>query len=256
MQPKASIITPLFNSAAFIEQTIKSVLAQTFKDWEMLIIDDASTDAGYDKVLAFAKNEPRIKPYRLEKNSGAGAARNLGIKNAKAKYITFLDADDLWKPEKLETQIRFMENSGAKISFSSYHLIDENGTSLHQNIEALPEVDFKKMLRSNYIGNLTAMYDAQFFGEVFMPTLRKRQDWAFWLTLVKKAGIAQGIPEVLADYRVRKNSISSNKVKMLKYNFAVYHQHLGFSKTKSALLMSRFLYEHFFVKPRQTIATK
>ena len=109
MQPKASIITPLFNSAAFIEQTIKSVLAQTFKDWEMLIIDDASTDAGYDKVLAFAKNEPRIKPYRLEKNSGAGAARNLGIKNAKAKYITFLDADDLWKPEKLETQIRFME---------------------------------------------------------------------------------------------------------------------------------------------------
>lgn len=254
--PQVSIITPLYNSAAFIEQTIRSVLAQTFTDWEMLIINDASTDDGYDKVLAFAKSDPRIKPLQLDENSGAGAARNLGIKNAAGNFIAFLDADDLWRPEKLEKQIRFMEKSGAKISFTSYNLIDENGSSLNQNIEALPEVDFKKMLRSNYIGNLTAMYDSRFFGKVFMSTLRKRQDWAFWLTLVKKAGKAHGIPEILADYRIRKNSISSNKIEMLKYNFAVYHEHLGFSKIKSAFLMSRFLWEHFFVKPQQTKATK
>lgn len=177
---------------------------------------------------------------------------NTAIENATGNYIAFLDADDLWKPEKLTKQIAFMQEKNIAVSFTSYELMDEQGKSLGKMIKALPKVNFSKMLKSNYVGNLTGIYNAEQLGKVYMPNIRKRQDWALWLTLIKKVGYAYSLEEPLARYRVRENSISSNKLNLLKYNYAIYRKALKFGAFKSGLYLIRFLIEHFFIKPQQT----
>ena len=250
-RPLISIISPAFNSERFIEETIQSVLKQSYNNWELIIIDDASSDKTLEIIDKLAKKEKRIKPISLAQNGGAGIARNTGVKLAKGQYITFLDADDLWKPHKLETQLKFMQEKNNAICFSSYELINEEGKPLPYYIEALPKLTLSKLLKANYIGNLTGMYKVSELGKIKFSTLRKRQDWAMWLMAIKKAEYAFGIKESLAYYRVRENSISSNKIKMLSYNYKVYKQFLGFSTLKSVFYMSVFLKEQFFVKNKQ-----
>jgi glycosyltransferase involved in cell wall biosynthesis len=252
-EPLVSVITPTYNAEAFISETIDSVRAQSYQNWEMIIVDDASSDQTTDILKAYAAKDARIKVHALQTNSGAAIARNTAIEKASGSYIAFLDADDLWKPEKLSRQIAFMQKNNIDVSFSSYELMDEQGKSLGKMIKALPNVDFAKMLKSNYVGNLTGIYNAAKLGKVFMPNIRKRQDWALWLTLIKKVGYAYSLEEPLAKYRVRQNSISSNKLNLLKYNYAIYRKALKFGAFKSALYLLRFLIEHFFVKPRQTV---
>lgn len=250
--PLVSIITPTYNSERFVAETIRSVLAQTYANWELLIVDDASSDETVSIVQQFAKQDDRIKLHTLQTNSGAAIARNTAIEMASGDYIAFLDADDLWKAEKLEKQIAFMQKNDIAVSFSSYELMDEAGNSLQKMIKALPKVNYSKMLKSNYIGNLTGMYDASKLGKVYMPNIRKRQDWALWLQLVHNVGYAYSLPEPLAIYRVRDNSISSNKLNLLKYNYAIYRKARNFGTFKSSIYLIRFLIEHFFIKPRQT----
>jgi hypothetical protein len=247
-----SIITPFYNAEKYLAESIESVLIQTHTLWELLLIDDCSTDKSAAIALKFTKADSRIKLFTLGKNSGAGIARNKGIEQAKGNKIAFLDADDRWKPHKLSTQLQFMEKSQVRICYSSYTLVNESGKMLGKEVNALPVINFKKLLRANYIGNLTAIYDVEKLGKTYAPIIRKRQDWALWLDLVKKAGSAFGISESLAFYRVRKDSISSNKWTMLRYNFAVYHNHLKYSFLKSTYLMLRFLWEQLLIKPRQT----
>ena len=142
------------------------------------------------------------------------------------------------------------------ISFSSYEQIDETGKPLNKLIKALPELTYQKFLKSNYIGNLTGIYNTEVLGKIKAPNLRKRQDWALWLSAIKKSGKpAKGIQESLAYYRVRKNSMSSNKINLLKHNYNVYRIGLGFSALKSVFYMFVFLYEHFFVKSKQIVST-
>ena len=247
-----SIITPSYNSAIFITETIQSVLKQTYTNWELIIVDDASKDNTCAIVNEFIKKDVRIHFIKLGQNSGAGVARNKAIEHAKGTYITFLDADDLWKPHKLETQLKFMEKHKLSFTFSSYEQINETGTPLLKKIEALTVLDYNKLLKSNYVGNLTGIYNAEILGKIYMPEIRKRQDWVLWMRVIEKSGETKGIQESLAYYRVRKDSISANKFNLLKYNYIFYRKGLNFAPLKSVIYLIRFLVEHFFIKSKQT----
>lgn len=249
--PTVSVITPFYNSEKFLEETIQSVINQTFSHWELLLVNDSSTDNSRDIAEKYCAVDSQIELINLDKNSGAGIARNIGVQSAKGKYIAFLDADDLWLPHKLETQLNFMEKHQANLCFSSYLLMDEQGNQLGKMIEALPELSYQKLLKSNYIGNLTGIYNAEVFDKIYSPEIRKRQDWALWLKILKFEKVALGINEPLAIYRLRNDSISQNKSALFKYNFAVYNKILGYNKAKSCLMMLGFLWEHFFVKSKQ-----
>src|SRR5690606_2128002 len=165
-------------------------------------------------------------------------------------FIAFLDSDDLWLANKLEKQLRFMKKHNSKMCFSSYLLMNETGTRLPKMIEALPVLTYQKLLLSNYVGNLTGIYDAR-NGKYYAPELWKRQDWGLWLSVIKQTGPARGITEPLAVYRIRNNSLSRNKYALLKHNYLIYRDFLNLGILKSTISMSRFLWEHFFVKSRQ-----
>lgn len=244
----------MFNSEAFIAETIESIIEQSYTNWELLLIDDKSTDKTVELVKTFMTKCPNIKLLVNETNSGAAISRNKGIMEAKGEYLAFLDADDLWKPNKLEKQLAFMQAENCEVCYASYEQMDEEGKPLNKLIKALPVLSYDKYLKSNYIGNLTGMYNAMVLGKITSPNLRKRQDWLLWLAAIEKSGKpAKGIEESLAYYRVRKNSMSANKFNLLKYNYAVYRKGLGFSTLKSLHCMLVFLKEHFFVKSKQTI---
>ncbi|WGD35757.1 glycosyltransferase family 2 protein [Olleya sp. YS] len=256
MKPLVSIITPMFNSEAFIEDTINSVLNQTYTDWELILIDDCSTDNTVTIAEEFISKHPNIKLQKNQTNAGAAVSRNKGIYEANGDFIAFLDADDLWKPNKLEVQVSFMQANNCDVSFSSYEQIDEVGQPLNKLVKALPSLSFNKYLKTNYIGNLTGMYNAKNLGKITSPNLRKRQDWLLWLAAIKTSGKpALGIQESLAFYRVRTNSISSNKLEMLKYNYLVYKKGLGFSTLKSFYRMILFIWEHFIRKSKLIVST-
>lgn len=257
MKALVSIITPLYNSEAFIDETIKSILNQTYTNWELLLIDDFSTDNTISIVNDFIFKNENIKLITNETNQGAAISRNKGIMAAKGDYIAFLDADDLWKPEKLEKQIAFMQNQDCDVCFCSYEQIDESGKPLNKLVKALPVLSYKKYLKSNYIGNLTGIYNAKKLGKITSPNLRKRQDWLLWLNAIKASGKpAKSVQESLAFYRVHKKSMSSNKIALLKHNYWVYKKGLGFSTLKAMYSMLIFLWEHFFVKKKQTITLR
>ncbi len=257
MKPLVSIITPLYNSEAFIDQTIKSILNQTYSNWELLLIDDCSTDNTIQIATKYVTTNSNIKLLQNKTNSGAAISRNNGITEAKGDYIAFLDADDLWKPKKLEVQVQFMQTNNCDVSFSSYEQINEAGQPLNKFVKALPTLSYHKYLKTNYIGNLTGMYNVNTLGKITAPNLRKRQDWLLWLSAIKKSGKpALGVQESLAYYRVRANSISSNKLELLKHNYWVYKKGLGFSTIKSLYRMVIFIWEQFFVKSKLIVTTK
>ena len=248
-QALVSIITPLYNAEAYITHTIQSIQNQTYTHWEHIIINDCSTDASLEIVEEFAKNDTRIKVITLSRNSGAAQSRNKATELATGEYIAFLDSDDLWHPEKLEKQLRFMEEKDAAVSYTSYVHINEEGKSLGKRIKALPELSYKKQHSNNYIGNLTGIYKASEIGKIIAPNIRKRQDWAVWLEAIKKSNrTAVGLQEDLAYYRIRQGSISSNKLNLVKYNFRFYKEYLGYSWIKSTSCLLRFFYEYFFMR--------
>lgn len=250
-KPLVSVIMPAFNAAGFIEAAVNSVISQSYSSWELFIIDDASSDKTLSIIKTLSKADPRITILRNKENCGADVSRNKGIKAAQGDYMAFLDADDLWKPGKLEIQLEIMQQQAVAVCFSSYEQIDEQGNPRHVIIEALPVLNYKKLLKSNYLGNLTGIYDVRKIGKIYAPNIRKRQDWALWLRAIKKGGPAIGVQQPLAEYRIRKDSISRNKFKMIGYNFSIYHKVLKFSFLKSSWWLLIFLKEHFFVKSKQ-----
>ena len=253
-KPLVSVIMPAYNAAAFIAESIRSVQQQSHLEWELLVIDDASKDGTSEVVEALKEKDDRIKLHILPTNQGAGFARNIGIKAATGDFISFLDADDLWKPSKLEKQLKVMQEENMQVCFSSYELMNEDGQSLNKQIKSLKTLSFDKLKKANYIGNLTGIYSARALGKIYCPLIRKRQDWGLWLLAVKKAGGARGIQEPLAIYRERKGSISQNKVEMLQYNYRVYRKVLKYSSIKSLFWMVLFLWEQLFVKQKQKVA--
>jgi teichuronic acid biosynthesis glycosyltransferase TuaG len=245
-----SIITPCFNSGKFIAQTIQSVQNQTYKNWEMIIVDDGSQDNTVSVIKKMASQDNRIKFLQLETNSGTGIARNSALKLASGLFIAFLDADDLWKPNKLEIQIEFLKANKLPFTFSFYECINEAGQLMNRTIEAPLSLSYRQLFFCNYIGNLTGIYDVSYFGKIPITSLRKRQDWIHWLTILKKIKIAQPIPESLAFYRVRQNSISATKLDLIKHNFAVYRTFHRLNIVAALLCMTGFLFTQLFRKPR------
>jgi teichuronic acid biosynthesis glycosyltransferase TuaG len=242
-----SIITPTYNSAFFIENTLVSILNQTHQNWELLITDDCSTDETWQLLQEYTKKDNRIKAFQIAKNSGAGIARNNSIKNASGRFIAFCDSDDQWKPDKLEKQIDFMFSKNCALTYTSYDTIDEEGNPIGI-IHAQPFLTYKLMLRNNYIGCLTAIYDTEKVGKLYMPEIRKRQDWALWLSILKKSDKAYGLNKSLAIYRNHNNSISTNKFKLIKYNYAIYKEVEKFSTIKSIIRLIIFLFFYFQTK--------
>lgn len=247
MQDMVSIITPSYNCAEFIGETIRSIQSQTYKDWELLITDDCSSDNSREVIQKYADEDTRIRLLCLEKNSGAGVARNNSIREAKGRYIAFCDSDDRWYPDKLEKQIRFMQDKDCGLTYTSYDTCDEDGHIIGF-VECLKYLNYARILRDNGVGCLTAMYDTDKVGKNFMPHIRKRQDWCLWIDIIKRYGKAYGLQEPLALYRVRSGSISSNKVEMLKYNFNVYHDVLKYNSLCSAAILGGYFLPYYFYK--------
>lgn len=250
MSELVSIITPTYNAEKFITETLKSVQNQTYQNWEMILVDDASTDETVKIISDFAKKDSRIKLFKLEKNSGNGFARNIALEKAVGKYVAYLDADDLWFPNKLEKQIEFLKENNLHFTFSFYDCIDEEGNSLNRRVEAPIDLTYNELFFCNYVGNLTAIYDADYFGKIVIEATQKRQDWRLWLTILKQIQVTKPVPEPLAFYRIRKDSISSSKFKLIKHNFGVYREFHGFNFVFSVLLMVRFLFTQLIIKPR------
>ncbi|HEX6915556.1 MAG TPA: glycosyltransferase family 2 protein [Chitinophagaceae bacterium] len=220
--PLVSVITALYNSGQYINEAIDSVLEQTYPNWEMLIVDDGSTDESAEIVAARAAADSRIRFFQLPKNHGMPfAARNLATANAAGKYIAFLDSDDMWMPEKLEKQVAFMERNDYPISFTGYNKQYEGNAGRKKFIAAKSVVTYRDLLKTNHIGCLTAMYNAEKTGKLEQHP-HKYEDYIMWLQVLKKGYKAYGLNEALAVYRVHSGSISTNKLRMALINWKIY----------------------------------
>ena len=223
MSDLISIITPLYNSRKYILETIQSVQSQTYDNWEMIVIDDCSSDGSAEVVKIMAKDDLRIKLTILEKNSGPAGARNTGIKLASGRYLAFLDSDDLWHEQKLNKQLRFMQKNNYAFTYTGYEKINEAGEVIGTIFPYKEEVCYYDLLKSNHIGCLTAMFDSKLLGyKMYMPNIKKRQDQGFWLSILKKTNRAYCLNEILAKYRIRSGSISKNKTTNIKYQWKLY----------------------------------
>ena len=238
---------PTYNSENYILESIQSIINQSHENWELLITDDCSTDNTIELIKEYIKKDKRIKLFKLKKNSGAGIARNFSLKNATGRYIAFCDSDDKWKKNKLELQLKFMQENDLVFSFSDYEVIDED-ENYKGYVKCPTKLTYKKLLKNNYIGCLTAIYDAEFLGKLMMPKIRKRQDWVLWLIIMRKIESTKGLSTSLAFYKDRSNSISSSKFNLLKYNWIVYRQELGFNKITSFCYLIIFIIHYFFKK--------
>lgn len=241
---------PTHNSELFLRSTLESIINQSFKNWELIITDDCSTDTTWSIIEEYLEKDSRIKAFKLNRNFGPSYARNYSIKNSNGKYIAFCDSDDLWDIQKLEKQILFMMEKNLGFTYTDYTIIDSQDFII--GYEKCPlKVDYKKMLKNNYIGCLTAIIDSSILGKVQFPNLEKRHDWALWLLILKIHKNAYGIQENLAFYRKHKNSLSSNKFLLFKHTWNIYSKYLGFSHSKSVYFFTIYLINYLQRKINQ-----
>ena len=222
-----SIITPCYNGSKYIKETIESVLAQTYKDCEMFVVDDGSKDDSAHIVQEYANKDGRIKLIQ-QANAGSAAARNNGIRQSEGQYIALLDADDLWTPQFLEKQVAFIKANDTACVFCSYNRIDENSKEILRPTIAKGMITPKHMKVMNYIGCLTGLYDTAKHGKLYLDESLKsiRDDYAYWYDMVKLDGKAYGNPEILASYRVLSTSVTGNKQKLIKKQYNFYRSYL------------------------------
>ena len=213
-----SIVMPTYNSEKFVLHSIQSVLQQTYDNWELIVVDDGSTDNTGNLVLSL--QDSRIKLIQLDLNQGPSKARNVGIEAAKGRYIAFLDSDDLWMPTKLEKQVNFLMTNDLAFTYSSYFLIDERNRILGKFVTK-SQVTYFDLLKTNCIGCSTVIYDTAKIGKIFMPNIF-HEDYATWLLILRKIGYSKGILEPLSAYRLRRTSLSSSKLKALKAQWRIY----------------------------------
>lgn len=238
-----SIIMPAHNAAKTIRESIDSVLSQSFPDWELLVINDASTDETEKIVLDFAKTDSRIKLLNTDKSLGKPFyPRNIGINNANGRFIAFLDSDDVWFASKLEKQIPLFEEANVAIVFSYYEKFTGNEVESSKNrvIKSPSSISYKSALYGNPIGNLTGIYDTQKVGKVFYEDAG-HEDYILWLTILKKGFIAKNTNTIEARYRVSDKSVSSNKGRAAFWTWNIYRKSLGFNIVKSAFCYSIYM---------------
>lgn len=232
-EPFVSVIMPSYNSKKFIAQSIESFKNQTYQNVELIIVDDCSKDGSWEYVQRYVEGDTKVTVFQLEKNGGAAAARNYGIKQAKGKYLAFLDSDDLWHSEKLTKQVEFMENNDYAFTFTNYKMIDEAGNDLNREVLCPAEMSYKQLLRNTTIGCLTVMLNIEKLGKVQMPNLQP-EDTALWLQLLRRENLkAYCLQEILSEYRLVKNSASSNKLKVAQKMWKVYRESEKISRLKA-----------------------
>lgn len=231
-----SIITPCYNGAKYISETIDSVLAQTYGQWEMIIVDDGSKDNSAQIVRGYAEKDSRISLVQ-QPNGGSAAARNNGIRRANGQYIALLDADDLWDPQFLEKQVAFMKEKDAVCVCCSYRCIDESSKEILRPVTAKAVITDKDMTVTNYIGCLSGLYDTTRHGKIYLREELKsiRDDYAYWLDIVMLEKVAYGNPEILASYRVLANSTTGNKKKLIGKQFQFYRNYLHLGVCRSLI---------------------
>jgi len=226
-----SIIVPVYNAEKFLEDTIKTVQNQTYKNWELLLVDDCSTDDSTKIIKSAGEQDERIKLIELKENSGAAIARNTGIEKAKGRYIAFLDADDLWNIEKLTKQIKFMQEKELEFTFTGYEFVDEKGEKLNKIVKVPNTLTYKQALKNTTIFTSTVIFDVNKLGKelIKMPNVRRGQDSATWWKVLRTGVVAYGLNESLSFYRRSNDTLSSNKIKALKRTWNLYRnvEHLN-----------------------------
>lgn len=222
--PHISVIMPCYNMEKFIASSIQSVCNQTFSHWELLIVDDASTDKTTEIIRKFQEADSRIHFAAKSMHTGIAATRNQAIGMAKGQYLAFLDADDVWHPDKLEKQFDFMKTRNIGFSYSAYNWIDEAGNELGKTIPTTDDLNYNDYLHNTIIGCSTVMVNTNITGLISIPEFRTSEDTATWLNILKKGFLAYAFPEVLVSYRIREKSASSNKIKAAHDLWKVYRQ--------------------------------
>ena len=245
MNNLVSIVTPTFNSAKYIAATIQSVQNQTHSNWEMIIVDDCSKDATIVIIKNFITKDSRIQLHQLESNSGPAVARNKGIENVSGKYMTFLDADDIWFEDFIENSIKTIEETKVHFVFSSYKRSDEELNFIYSDFIVPEKVTYTDILKSNSISCLTAFLDIETLGKKSMPLIRKRQDMGLWLQYLKEIPFAYGIQEPKAIYRIRENSLSRKKSNLIKYQWQFYREVEKLNVFQSTYYMLHWMYRGF-----------
>ena len=235
-----SIIMPSYNTGGYIKNSIESVLAQTYENWELIIVDDCSTDDTDSIVGQFS--DKRIRYLKNKKNSGAAISRNYALREAKGRWIAFLDSDDLWLPEKLEKQIAFMENNGYSFSYTDYK-IRWNGKNEDPRVYTGPDVvNRKRMYKYCYFSTITVMYDRNVVGLIQIADIKKNNDYAMWLQIIEKTNCYR-FPECLSVYCKHDNSVSSgSKLKLIKHHYIMFRKALNRSPVVSLLFTVRNLF--------------
>ncbi len=223
MQEKVSIIVPVYNAENYIEQTIGSVLDQSYENWEMLLVENGSTDKSVEKIKQFA--DPRIRLIIMEDNAGAANARNEGMRQATGIYAGYIDADDLWHPDKLKKQIAFMEEKDAAFSFTGYEFGDENAVGTGKIVRVPDTLSYKQALSNTTIFTSTVMFDTRKIAKdkLYMPNV-KSEDSALWFRILREGHIAYGLNENLVTYRRPANSLSSNKLEAMRRIWNLYRK--------------------------------
>jgi teichuronic acid biosynthesis glycosyltransferase TuaG len=221
-QPLVSIITPVYNAEKFISETIQSVLDQTFEDFELLLIDDCSTDRSESIINEFVQKDKRIKYYKLSENSGAAVARNKGLEMAEGRFIAFIDSDDKWYRLKLERQLSFMQNQQVAFTYTKFEMINDDGSVRKKAADLPTKLDYTGLLKNTAIACSTVVIDKEVIGDFRMPLVRKGQDTATWLKILRNHKNAYLVDEVLNQYRVVEGSLSSNKLLALKRTWNTY----------------------------------
>lgn len=252
-QELVSIIMPSYNARRYVADSIESILRQTYHNWELLITDDHSTDGTQEILQQYAARDKRIRIFLMQENWGTGHTRNKCIQEARGRYIAFCDSDDRWLPEKLERQIAFMQKNDYAFTFASYYTCNEEGT-MNGIVIAPARQTLTDTKRDDKIGFLTAIFDTTRCPKILMPTLRKRQDWAYVLMIHQHVGDAYSLKEPLGIYRLHDDSISHRKFSLVRYNAAVYREVFGYSHFQSfAYLFTFFLPTYFFKRVRTII---
>ncbi|SUP44754.1 glycosyltransferase family 2 protein [Veillonella criceti] len=236
-----SIITPCYNGARYIGETIDSVLAQTHTNWEMIIVDDGSKDDSAQIIKEYVEKDPRIK-FIQQKNAGSAAARNNGIRNASGQYIALLDADDIWLPDFLKKQIKYMKDNDGICVAGSYGLIDEHSKDILSPVQVKEIITIKDMRVRGQVGCLTGLYDCSKYGKIYLKEeLRSlRDDYAYWYDIVSLEGVIYGNPEILAKYRVLSNSTTGNKIKLIKPQYKFYRNYLKEGRIEAFINLIRW----------------
>ena len=225
MQDLVSIIMPSYNCGKYVEETIRSVQAQTYQNWEIIFMDDCSKDNTIELVSAFRDTDSRIHLFQNHGNMGAAVSRNNALQEAKGRWIAFLDSDDLWEPTKLEKQVRFMEENGYAFSYTGYQEMDADGVLTGVFVSGPKNVTKRGMYNFCWPGCLTVMYDASKVGLIQIEDIKKNNDYAMWLKVCKKADCYL-LDECLAKYRRgRAGSVSSHGIKtMIGWHYKLWHE--------------------------------